>query len=205
MEKDIEQILNFLKEARKLQNIQRFTPKSNGGYENDAEHSWSVALTCMLLKPRLEEEFGTKLDGEKMLKMALIHDLAEIHTGDTKTWDDASRVNKEEKERTAIQSMTEKLPSDLKEEVVALWEECEAMETIEAKAVKSIDRFDPVVHRTTFEIGWKGSIDEKYATLDAVDSRQWPRHSFSKFLSKFYETIRNEGASKGVFNIKEDA
>ncbi|MCR4274917.1 MAG: HD domain-containing protein [Candidatus Campbellbacteria bacterium] len=200
MEKDIGQILDFLKEIRKLHHTYRFTPQPNGGYENDAEHSWSVAVTCMLLKPRLEKEFETKLDGEKMLKMALIHDLAEIQTGDTKTWDTDSRVNKEEKERAAIHSMTTKLPDDLRDEVLKLWEECEAKETPEAKAVKSIDRFDSVVHRTTFEIGWKGKMEEEHATVSALDARQLPRHSFSKVLTMFYELIRNEGVSKGMFH-----
>ncbi|MEK7579017.1 MAG: HD domain-containing protein [Patescibacteria group bacterium] len=197
-EADLKSIFNFLKTARELQHVERATPHPNGRQENDAEHSWAVALACVLVASRLSKEFGVALDQTKMLKMALIHDLAEVGTGDTKTWDDASRVNKEEKEREVMQNMIKSLPQDVADEISSLWEECEKKETLEAQIVKSIDRFDPVIHRTAFGVGWKG-IDEEHASITAVDSRQEPRHSFSKTLTRLYEIIRLEADSKGVF------
>jgi putative hydrolase of HD superfamily len=198
-ENDIQKILDFLKEARKLQNTYRFTLQPEGRYENDAEHSWAVALTCMLLTSRLEEEFDTKLDRERILKMALIHDLAEIHTGDTKTWDKKSRIGKEEKEREAIHILINDLPEDTHREILSLWEECEAQETLEAKIVKSIDRMDPVIHRTSFDAGWKNVEGVKGAgTKDTLDAYQYPRHEFSKTLTELYETVRDEAIAKGM-------
>jgi putative hydrolase of HD superfamily len=197
MEKDIEHILDFLREARKFQLTYRFTLKPDGRFESDAEHSWAVALACMLLKSRLEEEFGQKLDGEKMLKMALVHDIAEIKTGDTKTWDTKARVNKEEKERKAIQGLASKLPEDLREELVDVWEEVEARESLEAKIVKSIDRFDPVLHRTFHGVGWS-NVAPEHETVDLLNERQLYRHGFSKLLTKIFETVRDETREKGM-------
>ena len=195
---DISKILNFLGLARQMETTYRFTPKPDGGFENDAEHSWSVALICILVTTRIEEELRIKIDQEKMLKMAIIHDLAEIITGDTKTWDDVARVNKEEKEKDAISALFAKLPHDLGEDLFSLWEECEKRETIEAMIVKSVDRFDPVIHRTVFNLGWD-NVEDEHATSVALDSRQLPRHSFSKILTSIYTQVRDEAISKHLF------
>lgn len=197
-ETDAAKIIDFLKVARQMQTTYRFTPKPDGGFENDAEHSWSVALTCMLVATRIEEELGLKIDQLKMLRMAIVHDLAEIITGDTKTWDDTARVDKEEKERVAVNDLFDKLPNDLAENFLNLWEECEKRQTIEAMIVKSVDRFDPVIHRTAFDLGWD-NVEDEHATTEALDDRQLPRHSFSKTLTRLYTTIRDEAISKGMF------
>ena len=194
---DLTKIVDFLHEARKLQLTYRNTPKPNGGYENDAEHSWSVSIICMLLSSMLEEEFKVKLDTLKMLKMCLIHDMAEIKTGDTKTWDTAARVNKDENERLAINELVSLLPKTLGDEFLQIWEECEARETLEAKIVKSIDRFDPVMHRVFFEIGWD-DVEKDHAPVEALDSRQLPRHEFSKILTEIYKLVREEALRKNL-------
>ena len=71
---DLSKIINFLREVRKFQTTYRFTPKLDGGFENDAEHSWAMAMTTILLTSRLEQEFKVKLDVTKILKMIIIHD-----------------------------------------------------------------------------------------------------------------------------------
>jgi len=189
---DISKILYFLGTARQMETTYRFTPKPNGSFESDAEHSWSVALICMLVATRIEEELEVKIDQLKMLRMAIVHDLAEIVTGDTKTWDDAARIDKEEKD------LFDKLPNDLTEDLLNLWEECEKRESIEAMIVKSVDRLDPVIHRTVFNLGWD-NVEDEHATSVALDSRQLPRHSFSKILTSIYTQVRDEAISKHLF------
>ena len=196
---DSQKIIDFLKESRKLQHVFRFTAHPDGRWENDAEHSWSVAFACMILANSLEKEFKTTLDQTKMLKMALLHDFSEIGTGDTKTWDTASRVGKEEKERKALHDLVGALPQDIQKELIDLWEECEKKETLEAKIVKSVDRFDPVIHRTVFKIGWEGVIEDEHATVASLNERQLPRHSFSKTLTTIFESIRDEAIKEGLF------
>lgn len=198
--KELNEIIAFLAQARKLQSTYRFTPKPEGGFENDAEHSWAVALTCMLLADQLEKEFGKKLDILKMLKMALIHDMGEIGTGDVKTWDTKGRVGKEERERAGMKAMTNLLPSDIGKEFMQLWEECEEMMTIEAKIVRSIDRLDPVIHRALTGVGWKNLKDEgEHSTIEALDSRQLPRHTFSKTITKLYLSLRKKAIKSRMF------
>lgn len=197
---EVAKLVEFLTQARKMQSTLRFTPKPDGGFENDAEHSWAVALTCMLLSSRLENEFGQKLDQLKVLKMALIHDMGEITTGDTKTWDAKSRIGKEDRERAAVVSMCELLPKDMGQELIDLWDECEAMETLEAKIVRSIDRLDPVIHRALTGVGWKNLKDEgEHSTIEALDDRQIPRHKFSKTITMLYKSLREKASKSEMF------
>ena len=199
---DSRKILNFLEVARRMETTYRFTPKPDVGFENDAEHSWSVALTCMLVASRVEKELEVKLDQLKMLKMALVHDLAEVKTGDTKTWDETARADKERRERRALTDLLRRLPEDLAVEMMALWEECEKRESPEALIVKSIDRLDPVIHRTVFGVGWE-NVEDEQATVEALDERQLPRHRFSEVLTELYRLVRDEAVAKGFFKEKK--
>lgn len=199
-QQELDNIIEFLSQARKLQTTSRFTPKQDGSFENDAEHSWAVALTCMLLAGRLEKEFGRKLDQLKILKMALIHDMGEITAGDTKTWDAKGRIGKEDRERAGIISLGSLLPQDIATEFVDLWGECENMVTIEAKIVRSIDRLDPVIHRALTGVGWKNLKDEgEHSTIEALDSRQLPRHKFSKTITSLYLSLRKKAKKSQMF------
>jgi len=195
---NIKEIIPFLFELRKMHLTYRATPQADGRFENDAEHSWSVAMSAVLVCPYLEEEFGVKIDREKVLIMSLIHDLAEIKTGDTKTWDEKARVNKAEKEEMAINELLLTLPEKMSVYLKELWTECENQETIEAKIVKSLDRVDPVIHRTATKLGWQ-NIEDEHQTMESVNHRQLPRHEFSKVLTDLFVEIRNIAEKEGLF------
>jgi len=195
---NITEIIPFLFELRKMHLTYRATPEADGRFENDAEHSWSVAMSAVLACPYLEEEFGVKIDREKVLIMSLIHDLAEIKTGDTKTWDEKARVNKTEKEEVAMDELLSTLPEKTAIYLKDLWTECEKQETAEAKIVKSLDRVDPVIHRTATGLGWQ-NIEDEQQTMESVNHRQLPRHEFSKVLTDLFIEIRNIAEKDGLF------
>ena len=76
----LEQQIQFLVEIDKVKNIFRQTYLADGNRkENDAEHSWQIALMAFLLKEHVEEP----VDVMKVIIMVLIHDLVEIDAGDT--------------------------------------------------------------------------------------------------------------------------
>jgi len=198
---DIKKLIPFLFKIRNMHQTYRATPEVDGRFENDAEHSWSVAILIVLLLPYLEEEFGNKIDKEKIFIMSLIHDIAEIKTGDTKTWDSTARINKEQKERIAIKELLSDLPDTEREKLFNIWGECEEQKTLESKIVKSIDRMDPVIHRTATKLGWY-DIEEGHNTIDALNQRQLPRHSFSKILTQLFIEIRNIAEKEKLFGTK---
>ena len=109
--------------------------------ENDAEHSWHLALMAMLL----EEYSAEKVNIERVLKIALVHDLVEVYAGDTFAYDEKGYEDKEERERAAADKLFGSLESEQSTEFRALWDEFEAAETPESKYANAIDRIQPLI------------------------------------------------------------
>ena len=72
----IGKLLGFLQELEEFKHVERDIYLKNGRRESDAEHTWHVAMFLLLFEKDLPEN----LDFLKMLKMALIHDLAEVQS-----------------------------------------------------------------------------------------------------------------------------
>ena len=104
--------LDFILEVDKEKNILRQSHLS--GYvrqENDAEHSWHIAMMIYLLKEYANEEF----DVAKAMMMALIHDVVEIDAGDTYAYDTKGLEIQKEREKKAADRIFGLLPDDQKE------------------------------------------------------------------------------------------
>lgn len=110
--------------------------------ENDAEHSWHLAVMAILLSEYAEEQ---NIDLLKVIKMVLIHDLVEIYAGDTYCYDEKANEDKAEREQEAAQRLFSILPQDQGEEIMSLWREFEEMETYEAAFAACLDRFQPLL------------------------------------------------------------
>ena len=89
----------------------------------------------MLLAPQ-------HLDTLKCLKMALIHDLAEIYTGDFTPEDNITPKQKYQKELQAFKQLAQALEAPY---LVELFNELEAAQSNEAVFVKSLDKIDTVL------------------------------------------------------------
>lgn len=109
--------------------------------ENDAEHSWHLALMAMLL----EEYSAEKVNIEKVLKIALVHDLVEVYAGDTFAYDEKGYEDKEAREIAAADKLFGSLNGEQGAQFRALWDEFEAGETPEAKYANAIDRIQPLI------------------------------------------------------------
>lgn len=115
----------------------RYMPRSwkrffNPDVANNSEHTLRVVWIAWLLSEY--EGMGNK---EKILKMALMHDLAESRTGDV---DYLSRQYVEQKEAKAIGDITKN--TIFEKELLTLWNEYEKRKTFEAKIVKDADNLD---------------------------------------------------------------
>ncbi|OLN29606.1 HD domain-containing protein [Desulfosporosinus metallidurans] len=110
--------------------------------ENDAEHSWHLAVMAILLS---EYSSTKELDMLRVLKMLLIHDLVEIHAGDTFCYDEKGNLDKLEREQRSADKLFNILPSDQAQEIMNLWLEFETMETPEACFAASLDRLQPLL------------------------------------------------------------
>jgi putative hydrolase of HD superfamily len=131
--------VEFLIEVDKLKGILRQTWLMDGSRrENDAEHSWHLALLAVLLS---EYAAGPEVDLLRVVKMVLVHDLVEIDAGDVLVYD-----RDKDPDWQAAERIFRILPSDQAEEVRRLWEEFEGRVTPEARFAAALDRFQPMLH-----------------------------------------------------------
>ena len=101
--------MDFILEADKIKKVTRQTYLSDGSRkENDAEHSWHLALMCGLLAEYANE----KIDVGKTMLMVLIHDMVEIDAGDTYAYDTSGNATKREREVKAAERIFHLLPED---------------------------------------------------------------------------------------------
>ena len=92
--------MDFIVEIDKVKNIFRQTYLSDGNRkENDAEHSWHLALMAVLLKEYANED----VDLGRVIPMVLIHDLVEIDAGDTYAYDEAGKATQRAREEAAAE------------------------------------------------------------------------------------------------------
>ena len=143
MEKErLEKQIDFILEADKEKNIFRQTHLTeNGRRENDAEHAWHMAMMVYLLKEYANE----KIDVAKAMMMALIHDVVEIDAGDTYAYDPKGLETQKAREEQAAERIFGLLPDDQGEELKSLFQEFEASETPEARFVRAMDNFQPLL------------------------------------------------------------
>ncbi|MBQ8764018.1 MAG: HD domain-containing protein [Clostridia bacterium] len=109
--------------------------------ENDAEHSWHLAVMAMIL----EEYSADKVDISKVMKIALVHDLVEVYAGDTFAYDVKGNEDKLDREIMAAEKLFGMLKDGQGDEIRALWDEFEAKETAESKYANAIDRLQPLI------------------------------------------------------------
>ncbi len=134
--------LAFLMEIDRMKTIlRRNVILDQSKQEDDAEHSWHMAVMAMLLYEYAPE--GTDL--LRVLKMALIHDLVEVYAGDTFCYDQAANQDKAQREQAAAEKLFSMLEPDQEQELRALWEEFDRMDTPDSLYAGAIDRLQPLL------------------------------------------------------------
>lgn len=149
----LEKQMAFIEEVDKIKLIGRQNYLADGSRkENDAEHSWHLALMTMLLSEYSNEE----IDVLKTMGMVLIHDIVEIDAGDTYAYDYEAQKTQKERELAAAERIFNILPEDQANKLRALWDEFEAGETAEARFAAAVDRVQPaMLNSASGGISWK--------------------------------------------------
>jgi putative hydrolase of HD superfamily len=109
--------------------------------ENDAEHSWHMAVMAAVLAEYAEGD----VDLPRVIRMLLVHDIVEIDAGDTYAYDDEGRATQAAREVEAADRIFAMLPADQGAELRALWDEFEGRRTPEARFAGALDRLQPLL------------------------------------------------------------
>lgn len=176
----LQQQMEFMAEVDKLKKIGRQSYLTDSSRkENDAEHSWHLAMMAVFLSEYAKED----VDVLHVISMVLIHDLVEIDAGDTYAYDTEGNKSKRAREEKAADRIFNILPDDQAQKVRDLWEEFEANETLEANFANALDRVQPIM------------LNHK------SDGRAWAEHgvALSQILS------RNVNVEKGAPKLWEYA
>jgi len=135
---DIDDVTHFLLELDALKRVNRRSyVTQTTRKENSAEHSWHLAMACW----SIAELFALDVNHEKLLKMALVHDLGEIDAGDTFLYAD-TRTDAHVEERAGIARLQRERGngiSDLSE----VWEAQETGSSKESELLRVVDRLLP--------------------------------------------------------------
>ena len=140
--------LKFTAEIDKMTSVLRRTMLlDKSRRENDAEHSWHIAVMALLF----EEYASEPVDIGHAIKMCVVHDLIEIYAGDTFAYDVEGNKSKAEREEKAADRLFALLPEEQGAYIRALWEEFDGMETADSKYAACLDRIQPFFHNTLTE------------------------------------------------------
>lgn len=138
----LEKQMSFIKEIDRLKQIGRQTYLADGSRkENDAEHSWHLAMMCLLL----HEYANEPVDVLRTMSMVLVHDIIEVDAGDTYAYDEAANETKRERELAAADRIFAMLPKDQAAYLRSLWDEFEAGGTMEARFAHTLDNLQPMM------------------------------------------------------------
>ncbi len=126
--------------------------------ETVAEHTFGNAMLCLMLLPDHPD-----LDGHKVLRLALVHDIGEVYVGDITPQDNITRHEKIRLETAAIHQIFDKLPGG--QALIEDWLEYESQKTAEARFVKEIDRLELAMQATVYQ--HQGKVDAEEFLLAA--------------------------------------
>ena len=187
--------LKFTAEIDKMTSVYRKTLLiDRSRAENDAEHSWHIAVMALLF----EEYAVEKVDLRHAMEMLIVHDLIEIYAGDTFAYDVEGNKTKAVREEAAAEKLFSILPPEQGAKIRALWEEFDAHATPDARYADCLDKLQPYFHNIMTEgFTWRNAIAGRRTTRKQVEQRMSPLKDFMPEVWKWVKHTMNEAVRQG--------
>lgn len=141
--------LNFFGTVGKLKTLKRtgWVNHDVSMPESVADHMYRMTMLCFMITDK-------SLDRDRLMKICLVHDLAEATVGDI-TPPEVSGVSKEEKQKLEIQALKDIVAdignTELEREIFELWMEYEDGDTPLAKVAKQLDKYEMIIQADEYE------------------------------------------------------
>lgn len=180
---DIERLLEFQRLLLAFNQVDRMVHRKHGErfvYENDTEHSYNLAMTAWFLA-----EYFPSLNRELVIRYALVHDLVEVHAGDTYIYGSRaeldSKQEREEQALTKIRKDWADFPSLAKD-----IEAYESRENEEAKFVYALDKIMPILQIYIHDgHTWK----QEGITAERLDAVKRDKVALSPEIDAYYQQL----------------
>lgn len=187
--------IEFITEIDKLKQVYRQNVViGTTRNENDAEHSWHLAIMAILLSEYVDDK---DLNLLQVIKMLIIHDLVEIYAGDTFCYDEKAKEDKGQREKKAAERLFNILPSDQAGEMMALWKEFEEKETVEARFAACMDRLQPLI----LNYNTQGHTWQKHGvTSEKVLKRNEPLKETTPDLWDYVQELIESSIQQGILD-----
>ena len=166
-------MISVLLELQRLKRLDRTGWVLRGqppGAESVAAHSYGVALVAMLLADEMRAR-GVEMDVGRVLRIAVLHDLAEARTGDMpRTMAEYYGAEaRREAERAAFGDVMRGLAPERAEVYGELHGDYEERASVEARVVKAADVIDLLAQALAFERAGARGLDEFWEGVAARD------------------------------------
>jgi len=174
-------IEEFFQKVLELKNVPRQGWKEKLEIINPecvAAHSYSTAVISMILSD-LEG-----LNTEKIIKMALLHDLAESIIGDIIP-DNIAKNEKVRKENIAMKQILKNLPDKIAEPYFEIWNEYQKNSSQESRLLHDIDKLEMAFQAKFYQN--KGISKEKLQTFFNTAKKEIKSKNLRNILSNFME------------------
>jgi putative hydrolases of HD superfamily len=183
--------LRFVRDIDRLKSVLRRTCLMDGSRrENSAEHSWHLAVMVLALR----SQSGRKVDVEKCLRMALVHDIPEVLAGDSFLYDAKRRKAGQLRERKAAGRLFGRLPRKQGGELLSAWKEFEAGNSPESRFVRALDRLEPIM----CNYATRGRLWRKHGIREAqVRGLNMPRMRAVPEIGRYVDRLLTSAVRRG--------
>ncbi|XP_069463615.1 5'-deoxynucleotidase HDDC2 [Ambystoma mexicanum] len=139
-------LLQFMKLVGQLKRVPRtgWVYRNVEKPESVSDHMYRMAVMALLTEDK-------KLNKDRCIRLALVHDMAECIVGDIAPADNICKEEKHRREEEAMKHLTELLSEDMKKEIYELWQEYEHQSSAEAMFVKELDQCEMILQALEYE------------------------------------------------------
>ncbi|KAH7111610.1 HD domain-containing protein [Dactylonectria macrodidyma] len=159
----VDKELLFFHIAGRLKSVKRAGWKRHNilDPESVSDHSWRMALIASFVDL-------PHIDKERVIKMAIIHDLAEVAVGDITPHDSVGKEEKFRREKETMKLLSSMLGAVVGGFLFELWSEFEEKKTAESKVANDIDKIDMILQALDYEKTQDKTLDEFMRVADRI-------------------------------------
>lgn len=181
---DTRQLIEIMATTGKLKDTTRHSWTAKGNHESVAEHSWHLALLAFFVKDEFPEA-----NIDRVIRMCLLHDIGEVFTGDIPSF--LKTEADEEEETRQLYAWVDSLPDAYQEEVRTIYQEMDALETLEARIYKALDKLEVVLQHNEADLS-------TWIPLEYKENLIYGREqvAFSEYLTRLRQMIYQDSVEK---------